>query len=46
MEDLGWLSELIQYAANRALQDELSWTEGYGRIQRFFEKIRQSWYLE
>ncbi len=42
MADLGWLSEPIQNAANRALQDELSWSEGYGRIQRFFERIRQA----
>lgn len=41
MEELGWLSEPIKYAASRALQDELSWSEGYERIQRFFEKIRQ-----
>jgi hypothetical protein len=42
MEDLGWLSESIKSAAGSALQDELSWSEGYGRIQRFFEKIRQA----
>jgi len=42
MEELGWLDEPIKSAANRALQDELSWTEGYGRIQRFFEKVRQA----
>jgi hypothetical protein len=41
MEDLGWLTDSIESAATRALQDELSWTEGYGRIQRFFEKVRQ-----
>jgi hypothetical protein len=40
MEDLDWLSETVQRAANRALQNELSWSEGYGRIQRFFEKVR------
>lgn len=42
MEDLNWLSETAQRAAGRALQDELSWSEGYGRIQRFFERVRQS----
>lgn len=42
MEDLGWINEPIKSAANRALEDELSWGEGYGRIQRFFEKIRQA----
>ena len=42
MEELGWLNDSITFAANRALQDELSWTEGYGCIQRYFEKIRQA----
>ena len=42
MEDLNWLSEPVRHAADRALQDELSWSEGYGRIQRFFAKVRQS----
>ncbi len=42
MEELGWLAEPIKYAASRALQDELLWSEGYERIQRFFEKIRQA----
>jgi hypothetical protein len=42
LEELGWLTEPIKYAAERALQDELSWSEGYGRIQRFFEKVRQT----
>jgi len=41
MEDLDWLSKPIRRAADRALQDELSWSEGYGRIQRFFGKVRQ-----
>ena len=39
LEELGWLSRNIQQAAERALQDELSWSEGYSRIQRFFEKV-------
>jgi len=42
LEDLNWMTEKIQRAANHALQDEVSWSEGYTRIQRFFEKIRQS----
>jgi AAA+ ATPase superfamily predicted ATPase len=42
LEDLNWITEAIQRAANHALQDEVSWSEGYTRIQRFFEKIRQS----
>jgi len=41
-EDLNWLNETIERAANRALQDEVSWSEGYSRIQRFFEKVRQN----
>lgn len=44
MEELGWLSEPVQRLAYRALEDELSWSEGYGRIQRFFEKVRQVGY--
>jgi len=42
MDDLNWLSEPIQLAAQRALNDELAWGEGYGRIQRFFGKVRQA----
>lgn len=41
IEEINWLSSNIQQAAVRALQDELSWSEGYGRIQRFFEKVRK-----
>lgn len=40
--DIGWLTEPIILAAKRALEDEFSWSEGYGRIQRYFEKIRQA----
>lgn len=43
-EDAGWMNDTIRFAAERALQDELSWSEGYGRIQRFFEKVRQTGY--
>ncbi len=42
LEDQGWLSEPIQHAAERVLKDEISWSEGYGQIQRFFEKVRQT----
>ena len=42
LEDLNWITETIQRAASRALQDEISWSEGYSRIQRFFEKVRQN----
>jgi hypothetical protein len=40
LEDLGWMTDAVSKAAKRALEDELSWTEGYGRIQRFFRKVR------
>jgi hypothetical protein len=42
IEELGCLSDPIKLAADRALQDEFSWSEGYSRIQRFFEKVRES----
>lgn len=42
MEEVGLLSDPVKLAANRALQDEFSWSEGYSRIQRFFEKVRES----
>ncbi len=42
LDSLGWLSDEIKTAAERALLDELSWSEGYGRIQRYFEKIRRA----
>lgn len=42
IEELGWITDPIKSAAGRVLQDELSWSEGYGRIQRFFERVRQA----
>ncbi|MEI6135344.1 MAG: Swt1 family HEPN domain-containing protein [Desulfomonile sp.] len=42
LEELGLLNDPMRKSSEMALQDELSWTEGYGRIQRFFEKIRRS----
>lgn len=42
MENLGWMTDTIKLAFDRASQDEVSRGEGYGRIQRFFEKVRQS----
>lgn len=39
--DLGGQTEPIINAYNHVLEDEMSWTEGYNRIQRYFEKIRQ-----
>lgn len=40
LDSLGLLSDEIKAAAERALLEEVSWSEGYGRIQRYFEKIR------
>lgn len=42
IESLGWATDTIKLAAGRAFQDTVSWSEGYGRIQRYFEKVRQS----
>ena len=42
LDDLDWLNDSIDRAFQRVLQDELSWSEGYGCIQRFFEKVRQA----
>lgn len=42
IESQGWLTNAVKIAAERALQDEISWSEGYGRIQRYFERVRQS----
>ena len=42
LEDLDLLSEPINLTSERALQVGLAWSESYGRIQRFFQKIRQS----
>lgn len=41
LTDLQLLTDSIKKAADRALEDELTWGEGYSRIQRFFERIRQ-----
>lgn len=40
LEDRNRISDAIQRAADRALKDDISWSEGYSRIQRFFEKVR------
>ncbi len=42
LDELGLLTDRIVHAAKRALEDKLSWNEGYGRIQRYFEKVRQN----
>ncbi|MFN3284264.1 MAG: hypothetical protein ACK40Q_08555, partial [Pseudothermotoga sp.] len=39
---LGWLTDTINTAKERALQKEVSWNEEYRQIQRYFEKVRQS----
>jgi len=44
MQELKWLSEPVEHSARLALDDKLSWTEGYRRIQKFFEKIKQAGY--
>ncbi len=41
LEEIAWMTEPIKRAADRAVSDELGWTEGYSRIQRFFQRIRQ-----
>lgn len=42
LDNLGLLSDEIKTAAERALLNDVSWSEGYGRIQRYFEKIRRA----
>ncbi len=42
LDELEVLTDRIVHAAKHALEPKLSWTEGYGRIQRYFEKIRQA----
>ncbi len=44
MEGLKWLSEPVQHSADRALGNELSMDERYGKILKFFEKVRQAGY--
>lgn len=41
LDSLGWISDEIKATAERALVNETSWSEGYGRIQRYFERIRR-----
>lgn len=42
LEEMKWLSEPVEKSARLALEDQLSQTEGYRRIQKFFEKIKQA----
>lgn len=44
MRQLNWLSESIQHSASLLMDDELSWSESYGRIQKFFKKVRHAGY--
>ena len=44
LEDLDSLDEGIQRAADRACEDQLSWSEKYRKIQRFFKKVRETGY--
>ncbi len=41
LTEVDWLTESIKKSAERAIEDELSWSEKYGRIQRFFERVRR-----
>lgn len=42
IEGLGWATDTIRIAAERVFREAVSWSEGYRRIQRYFEKVRQS----
>lgn len=44
IEDLDLLSKTIESSSHRALEERLSWNEGYSRIQRFFAKVRKAGY--
>jgi hypothetical protein len=37
---LGWSTNAVQRAADAALQEGISWSEGYARLQRYFQKLR------
>ena len=41
LTEVNWLTESIKRSAERTLEDKLSWSERYGRIQRFFERVRR-----
>lgn len=42
LEGLNFLTDPIKKAAEKAFEDELSWSEGYSRIQRFFEQLKKA----
>ena len=44
LEELGWLTESIESAMNRVLQNDHSWTTEYRSIQRFFRIVKQAGY--
>ena len=44
LEDLDGINVGIQRAADRACEDQLSWSEKYRKIQRFFKKVRETGY--
>jgi hypothetical protein len=39
---LGWATNAVQRAADAALQEGISWSESYARMQRYLQKLRQS----
>src|SRR6202165_39949 len=39
---LGWSTTAVQRAADAALQEGISWSESYARVQRYMQKLRQS----
>ncbi len=40
--NLGWSTPAVQRAADAALQEGISWSEGYARMQRYVQKLRQA----
>ena len=44
LEDLDGINVGIQRAADRACEDQLSWSDRYRKIQRFLKKVRETGY--
>ncbi|HEU0003822.1 MAG TPA: hypothetical protein VFQ36_23145 [Ktedonobacteraceae bacterium] len=40
--NLGWSTSATQRAAQAALQEGISWSEGYARLQRYLQKLHQA----
>lgn len=40
LEELNLITESIDNASKKAFSDSATWIEGYGKIQRYFQKIR------